>query len=178
MLEPVVQVTYSTLFLVVFLVAVVCYLFRDNRKSPQVAPTRDPPTVMIDERGQEFVPVNCESRDAELREAPGPRNLPLVGSVSLFSLGAYEVPYMAFEPLVKKYNSQVIRMRLGQLDCVVVNGLENIKEVMIQKGHLFDSRPNFERYNRLFDGDKSNCKSFFPKKTNFLNKIQFWSIKL
>lgn len=153
------DIAYSTIFLVCFLALVLFYVYRDHRRSKVQRKFLEPPTVMIDEKGQEFVLVNCdEAHQQQLKEAPGPKNVPIIGSTSLFSLGAYEVPYQAFGPLIKRYNSRVIRMRLGQLDCIVVSGLENIKEVTVAKGHHFDSRPNFERYNRLFDGDKSNCK--------------------
>jgi len=93
----------------------------------------------------------------ELPEAPGPRSWPLIGSLHL--LGGYEVPYAAFTHLAKKYG-QIVRLELGNQKCLVVNGLSNIKEVLITKGAQFDSRPNFTRFHQLFCGDKENCK--FP----------------
>jgi cytochrome P450 family 307 subfamily A len=44
------------------------------------------------------------------------------------------------------------------VNAIVVNGIDNIKEVLIHKGHHFDGRPNFRRYNLLFSGNKENCK--------------------
>lgn len=96
----------------------------------------------------------------ELLDPPGPKPWPVLGSLHI--LGRYDVPYKAFGDLVKAYNSQVIKLKMGSLPCVVVNGLENIKEVLITKGHHFDSRPNFIRYHLLFCGNKENCKYFIP----------------
>lgn len=48
---------------------------------------------------------------------------------------------------------------MGSVPAVVVNGFENIKEVLLTKAEDFDSRPNFNRINILFDGDKENCES-------------------
>lgn len=93
---------------------------------------------------------------AQLPEPPGPKPWPVLGSLHLFAF--YDVPYKAFDKLVKLYDSQVIKLQMGSVPCVVVNGLENIREVLITKGHHFDSRPNFARYNLLFNGNKENCK--------------------
>ncbi|XP_034951461.1 cytochrome P450 307a1-like [Chelonus insularis] len=93
-----------------------------------------------------------------LRDPPGPVPYPITGSIHL--LGQYDVPYKAFAYLTKKYNSQVIKLRVGSVPCVVVNGLENIKEVLFAKGQHFDSRPNFVRYNKLFAGNKENSLAF------------------
>lgn len=91
-----------------------------------------------------------------LPDPPGPKPWPIIGSLHI--LGKYDVPYKAFGELAKTYNSQIIKLQLGSVPCVVVNGLENIKEILITKGPHFDSRPNFVRYNLLFSGDKENCK--------------------
>lgn len=96
-----------------------------------------------------------------LPEPPGPKPWPILGSLHI--LGRYNVPYKAFGDLVKEYDCQVIKLRMGSMPCVVVNGLENIREVLISKGHHFDSRPNFVRYHLLFGGNKENCKQLsFP----------------
>lgn len=93
-----------------------------------------------------------------LLDPPGPKPWPILGSLHIF--GRYDLPYKAFGDLVKLYDSQIIKLRLGSLPCVVINGLENIKEVLVAKGHHFDSRPNFIRYHLLFSGNKENCKYF------------------
>ncbi|KAL0123159.1 hypothetical protein PUN28_007648 [Cardiocondyla obscurior] len=93
-----------------------------------------------------------------LLEPPGPKPWPVLGSLHI--LGRYDVPYKAFGDLVKAYNSQVIKLKMGSVPCVVVNGLENIKEVLLTKSHHFDSRPNFIRYHLLFGGNKENSLAF------------------
>lgn len=95
----------------------------------------------------------CNSDD--LPEPPSPRSFPIIGHMHL--LGGYEVPYQAFTELGKKYGS-VIKLRLGNVNCVVVNEQENIRDVLITKGNHFDCRPNFQRYQQLFCGNRSNCK--------------------
>jgi hypothetical protein len=49
-------------------------------------------------------------------------------------------------------------MQLGNVPAMVVNGLDNIREVLIGKSASFDGRPNFRRYHQLFSGNKENCK--------------------
>ncbi|XP_046617946.1 cytochrome P450 307a1-like [Neodiprion virginianus] len=93
-----------------------------------------------------------------LPEPPGPKPWPILGSLHI--LGRYDVPYKAFADLARIYDSQIIKLRMGSVPCVVVNGLENIKEVLIAKGAQFDSRPNFARYHQLFCGDKENSLAF------------------
>lgn len=91
----------------------------------------------------------------ELQRPPGPRPYPIIGNLAC--MDGYEVPYQAFDGLAKKYGA-IISLRLGSVPTVVVNGIENIKEVLITKSTHFDSRPNFRRYHELFSGNKQNCK--------------------
>lgn len=91
----------------------------------------------------------------DLQRPPGPKPYPIIGNLAC--LDGYEVPYQAFDDLAKKYGS-IISLRLGSVPTVVVNGIENIKEVLIAKSSHFDSRPNFRRYHDLFSGNKQNCK--------------------
>lgn len=86
---------------------------------------------------------------------PGPTPYPVIGNLAC--LDGYEVPYQAFEVLGKQYGP-IISLRLGSVPTVVVNGVDNIKEVLITKTSHFDSRPDFRRYHSLFGGDKQNCK--------------------
>lgn len=90
-----------------------------------------------------------------LRRAPGPKSYPIIGNLK--DLDGYEVPYQAFSVLAKKYGP-VVNLKLGVVDAVVINGIEHIKEVLINKAQYFDSRPNFRRYQLLFSGNKENCK--------------------
>lgn len=96
-----------------------------------------------------------KKEDDEYAEPPSPRGLPIIGHLHL--LGGYEVPYQAFTDLGKKYGS-VIKVKLGSFVCIIVNDQKNIREALVTKGHHFDSRPNFERYQQLFCGNKENCK--------------------
>lgn len=93
----------------------------------------------------------------DLQRPPGPKPYPIIGNLAC--LDGYEVPYQAFDDLAEKYGS-IISLRLGSVPTVVVNGIDNIKEVLIAKSSHFDSRPNFRRYHDLFSGNKQNCKYF------------------
>lgn len=93
----------------------------------------------------------------DLQRPPGPKPFPIIGNLAC--LDGYEVPYQAFDDLAKKYGP-IISLRLGSVPTVVVNGIDNIKEVLITKSSHFDSRPNFRRYHDLFSGNKQNCKCF------------------
>lgn len=86
-----------------------------------------------------------------------PWSLPILGHLHLLS--GYEVPYQAFNALGKKYGP-IIQLKLGSVKSLVVNGQENIREVLVTKGNHFDSRPDFQRYQMLFGGNKENCKYF------------------
>lgn len=90
-----------------------------------------------------------------LNEPPSPYSLPIIGHLHL--LAKYNVPYRAFTDLKEKYGD-LVKLKLGYVDALIVNGQKNIREILVNKGHLFDSRPNFERYQKLFGGNKENCK--------------------
>lgn len=107
--------------------------------------------VIIDENN------NNSNNDDRLKEAPGPKPKFLVGNLD--ALNGYEIPYQAFNDLAEKYG-KIIKLQLGSVPSMVINGIENIKEVLVHKGHHFDSRPNFKRYHMLFSGNKENCKWF------------------
>ncbi|XP_066597208.1 cytochrome P450 307a1-like [Prorops nasuta] len=109
-------------------------------------------------RGSRKTKKTIDHEDAVLPEPPGPKPWPVIGSLHI--LGRYDVPYKAFADLVSTYDSQVVKLRMGSVPCVVVNGLENIKEVLFTKGLHFDSRPNFVRYHLLFCGNKENSLAF------------------
>lgn len=114
--------------------------------------------ILIDLWWRNRCEKSCEKSiviDDGLIEPPGPRSWPIIGSLHL--LGGYEVPYQAFDSLAKHYG-KIFKMDLGSISCVVVNGLENIREVLMSKSTHFDGRPNFRRYQQLFSGNKENCK--------------------
>ncbi|CAG9803436.1 unnamed protein product [Chironomus riparius] len=91
------------------------------------------------------------------RQAPGPKRKFIIGNLDV--LDGYEIPYQAFSDLAEKYGN-VIKLQMGNVPSLVINGVENIKEVLIYKGHHFDSRPNFKRFQMLFDGNKENSLAF------------------
>lgn len=91
------------------------------------------------------------------KRLPGPTKKFLIGNLDLF--GGYESPFQAFGVLKEKYGN-VFSLQMGTVPAVVVNGYANIKEVLLTKGDKFDARPNFHRFNILFNDDKENCKLF------------------
>lgn len=91
-------------------------------------------------------------------EPPGPSKWPIIGNLHLLS--GFAVPYEGFTRLAEKYGL-VYSLQMGRVPAIVVQGIDNIKEVLFHKGHHFDSRPNFDRYHLLFHGNKENCKYDF-----------------
>lgn len=140
MCRRMISLSLTTCFLLVFTVLALILVLIDQRRSRKALKNK-----LYD--GEET-----------LTDPPGPKPWPILGSLHI--LGRYDLPYKAFADLAKTYNSQVVKLQLGSVPCVVVNGLENIKEVLIAKGQYFDSRPNFVRYHLLFCGNKENCKKF------------------
>ncbi|XP_066261781.1 cytochrome P450 307a1-like [Euwallacea similis] len=108
-------------------------------------------TAIFNQKKQEVISADLP------REPPSPAKLPLIGHLHL--LGGYEVPYQAFTDLRNKFGD-VVKLQLGSVKCVVVNEQKKIREVLVTRGHHFDCRPNFERYQRLFSGNKENSLAF------------------
>jgi Cytochrome P450 len=108
----------------------------------------------------------------KLKEAPGPKKKFIIGNLD--ALGGYEIPYQAFSALEQKYG-KIIKLQLGFVPTMVINGVEAIKEVMVTKGHHFDSRPDFKRYHMLFSGNKENCKWFLHYTDERIDLIFFSS---
>lgn len=99
-----------------------------------------------------------ESDVLNLKQAPGPIALPVIGSMHL--LGKRESPFQSFTDLAKVYGD-IFSIKLGAAECLVVNNLELIREVLNQNGKFFGGRPDFLRFHKLFAGDRNNCKYFF-----------------
>lgn len=72
-------------------------------------------------------------------------------------MAKYSNPADAFEALYKKYGD-IVSLKLGPMDAIVVSGLETIRQILVTRAQYFDSRPPFERFHMLFDNNKDNCK--------------------
>ncbi|XP_032528371.2 cytochrome P450 307a1 [Danaus plexippus] len=94
-----------------------------------------------------------EEKVEDLKQAPGPIALPIVGSLHL--LGKHESPFQAFTELSKDYGD-IYSIKLGSSECLVVNNLDLIREVLNQNGKFFGGRPDFLRFHKLFAGDRNN----------------------
>lgn len=121
-----------TYLLLLVLTAVLLFLIRDELKTKKVEDNVD-----------------------RLIDAPAPKSWPILGH--LYLMARYKVPYRVFDEIMADLGS-VFRLDLGSVPCVVINGLHNIREVLMIKGDHFDSRPTFRRFEQLFKGDKNNCK--------------------
>lgn len=88
---------------------------------------------------------------------PGPTPWPVIGNLAV--MAKYEMPHKVFSELEVEYKSPIVKLKLGSVNSVVINGSQTIREVLFVNGSHFDARPNFERFNKLFGGDKENCES-------------------
>jgi len=123
--------SYLTYLLLFVLTAVLLFLIKDELKTKQV-------NVNVD-----------------LVDPPAPKSWPIIGH--LYLMARYKVPYRVFDELMVNLGP-VFRLDLGSVPCVVINGLHNIREVLMVKGDHFDSRPSFRRFNQLFNGNRNNCE--------------------
>lgn len=98
---------------------------------------------------------NDKAIDDSMINIKGPTPLPIIGSLHL--LRGYSNPFEGFTAMAKTYG-HIYRLRLGSLECVVVNNYEAIKDVLMRRGNQFGGRPDYIRYNKLFGGDRNNCK--------------------
>lgn len=90
--------------------------------------------------------------------APGPKPWPIIGN--LYFIGKFRDLIDAFNNLKQEYGN-VATVKLGVHDAVVICGLKNFREVLVDKASHFDARPAFKRYDLIFGGNKDNCKFFF-----------------
>lgn len=89
-------------------------------------------------------------------DPPSPAfNLPIVGH--LLSLVRYaDQPWEGFDSIRKKFGD-IVYLRLGDYNFLLVSSVKNIKEVLITKQDHFLNRPHFERYKSVFGGDQENA---------------------
>lgn len=96
-----------------------------------------------------------DNKLAILKTPPGPTPYPVIGNLHL--LGKHESPFQAFTALAKEHGD-IFSLKMGGTQCVVVNNLELIREVLNQNGKFFGGRPDFIRFHKLFAGDRNNCE--------------------
>ena len=84
--------------------------------------------------------------------------MPLAGHMLYLSKYA-ENPWTGFDSIRKRYGD-IVYLRLGDYDFLLVSSLKHIKEVLITKSELFLNRPHFERYKCIFGGDQGNALAF------------------
>jgi len=104
-----------------------------------------------------FIFIFYSSTSNKFSSLPGPKPWPILGSLHL--MDGHKIPFAAFTHLIKTYG-KLFRIRLGSVDCVIVNDEVDMKEVVSTKGHLFDYRPDFKRFAVLFGGKKQNSLAF------------------
>lgn len=149
-----IYIVMSCFILTMVLIANELKLIKLIKKKKNGESEVDKYSVIIDENNNSLINDNGVSSEV-LKEAPGPKPKFIIGNLD--ALNGYEVPFQAFTTLAEKYG-EIIKLRMGSVPTMVINGIENIKEVVVTKGHHFDSRPDFRRYHMLFSGDKNNCK--------------------
>ncbi|XP_060073846.1 cytochrome P450 2J6-like [Ylistrum balloti] len=71
---------------------------------------------------------------------PGPFAWPLVGN--LFSIAGGDGFYSKILGLRSRYGD-IFRLRLGEMSMIVVFGLQNVREILVEKGDIFKNRPNW-----------------------------------
>lgn len=79
------------------------------------------------------------SRDAP-DYPPGPFAWPVIGN--LFSIVGGDGFYSKILGL-RQIHGDIFRLKLGKLSMIVIFGLRNIKEVLVEKGDMFKNRPNW-----------------------------------
>ena len=65
-------------------------------------------------------------------------------------------PWEGFTELSRQFGD-IYFMQMGTRKMVVVSSLKAIREVLVEKGQHFADRPNFKRYDTIFDGDRENA---------------------
>ncbi|OWF53847.1 cytochrome P450 2U1-like [Mizuhopecten yessoensis] len=71
---------------------------------------------------------------------PGPFAWPLVGN--LFSIVGGNGFYSKILGL-RSGHGDIFRLRLGEMSMIVVFGLQNVRQVLVEKGEIFKNRPNW-----------------------------------
>ena len=51
----------------------------------------------------------------------------------------------------------IYSLQMGVRKIIVLSNLSLMREVLVEKSHLFADRPDFSRYHTIFDGDRENA---------------------
>ncbi|CAL5007096.1 unnamed protein product [Urochloa decumbens] len=115
--------------------------------------------------------VTLLSRNSALsskrRRPPGPRNLPLIGSLPHL---LNSQPHIALRDLAKKYGP-VMFLRMGQIDTVVISSPAAAQEVLKEKDVNFASRPSLMVSEIFCYGDKDVAFSPYGPYWRMLRKL-------
>jgi len=103
------------------------------------------------------------------KAAPGPRQWPIIGSIPY--VAKYRDICDAFTAMRKQYGD-VVALKLGGMEAMVFSGVKHQKQILSEKSHLLDARPNFIRHNLLFGGNKNNCEFLFVNYNNICLHLQ------
>ncbi|XP_065589698.1 cytochrome P450 1A5 [Cyrtonyx montezumae] len=82
-----------------------------------------------------------------LRSPPGPRGLPLLGSV----LELRKNPHLVLTQMSRKYGD-VMEVTIGSQPVVVLSGLETIKQALVRQAEDFMGRPDLPSFRHVTDG--------------------------
>lgn len=82
-----------------------------------------------------------------LRSPPGPRGLPMLGSV----LELRKDPHLVLTRLSRKYGD-VMEVTIGSRPVVVLSGLETIKQALVRQAEDFMGRPDLYSFRHVTDG--------------------------
>uniref|UniRef100_A0A8C3T9H4 Cytochrome P450 n=1 Tax=Chelydra serpentina TaxID=8475 RepID=A0A8C3T9H4_CHESE len=90
--------------------------------------------------------ADCMKRRRPKNFPPGPLPLPFLGHVLHVD---FKQPHRSVEKLVGKYGN-IFSLQFGNLTCVIVNGFELVKEVLVHQGECFLDRPQIPSLYEIF----------------------------
>ncbi|XP_048812035.1 cytochrome P450 1A5 [Lagopus muta] len=82
-----------------------------------------------------------------LRRPPGPRGLPMLGSV----LELRKDPHLVLTQMSRKYGD-VMEVTIGSRPVVVLSGLETIRQALVRQAEDFMGRPDLYSFRHITDG--------------------------
>ncbi|XP_022650944.1 cytochrome P450 307a1-like isoform X2 [Varroa destructor] len=88
-----------------------------------------------------------EGRLTRGKRLPGPSGVPVFGSSP--QLGKFTKIWDGFSELHEKYGS-LVGVQIGSRYCLLVNNVEDIKEILINRATSFANRPDFLRFQAIF----------------------------